>query len=356
MNRRHMIKSAGLGALALGASSVSQAKAQYKIKMTTTWLKNYPGLGTGANHVAKLIEQLSGGRIKVKVYGANEIVPAMGVFDAVQGGTAEMGHSAAYYWQGKVASAPFFATVPFGFTASEMNAWLEHGGGQKLWDEAYAPFNLKAFSVGNTGVQMGGWYKKDVRSIRDYKGLKIRMPGLGGKVLSEVGAAVVTMSGGEVFQALKSGTIDAAEWVGPYNDLASGLHKATKNYYWPGWHEPGSNIELIVNKKFYESLPKDLQQVIRVASQAANYHLTSDYMARSGPSLQTLVKTHKVKIKKFPDPVLKELQKVAKSVVSDIASKDKMAKKVYQSMEKFRGDVLSWQKIADIGYAIARGF
>ncbi|MCB0378431.1 MAG: TRAP transporter substrate-binding protein [Bdellovibrionales bacterium] len=356
MSRRHLLKNAGLGALALSAPAVAVAKPEYKIKMATTWLKNYPGFGTSANELGKMIEQLSGGRIKVKVYGAKEIVPAMQLFDAVQQGTVEMGHGASYYWQGKIPSAPFFATIPFGFTAPEMNAWLEFGGGKELWAEAYAPFGVKPYSVGNSGTQMGGWFNKEIKTLNDFKGLKIRMPGLGGKVLSELGAAVVTMSGGEVFQALKSGNIDAAEWVCPYNDSASGLHKAAKFYYWPGWHEPGSNIEMIVNKKFFESLPKDLQRVIEVATQAINYRLTAEYTYRNAPALEMLEKKHKVKLMKFPDEVLKGLQKKSQEVVLAVAKADKHAMKTYESMEKFRGQVLNWQKISEIGYSNARGF
>ena len=303
-----------------------------------------------------MIEVMSGGRIKVKVYGAGEMVPAMGLFDAVQQGTVQMGHGAAYYWQGKIPSAPFFATVPFGFTANEMNAWLEHGGGHKIWQEAYAPFGVKPFSIGNTGTQMGGWFNKEIKSTKDFKGLKIRMPGLGARVLTELGAAVVTLHGGEVFQALKSGTIDAAEWVCPYNDIASGLYKAAKFYYWPGWHEPGSNLELIVNEKFFNTLPKDLQEVIVVASKAANFMLTTEYTARNAPALDVLVNKHGVKLKRYPDKVLSDLKKKSADVVLSVAKNDKMAMKAYQSMEKFRKSVLEWEKISDIGYANARGF
>ncbi len=358
MRRRSFLKKssavAGASAAAVSFPHVVTAKPKFKVKMATTWLKNAPGFGTGANYLAKKIEELSGRRIRVKVYGDKEIVPALQVFDAVQRGTVDMGHGVSYYWQGKIASAPFFAAIPFGFTASEMNAWLEFGGGHDLWKEVYDPFGVIPFSAGNTGVQMGGWFNKPIETVKDFKGLKIRMPGLGGKVLSQLNAAVVTLPGSEIFQALKGGTIDATEWVGPYNDLASGFYKAAKFYYWPGWHEPGANLEFLVNKKFYNSLPKDLQQVVQVAAKAANNRMISEYLSRNAPALNTLVTKHKVQLKKFPDPVLKKLKNVSKEVVADAAKKDKLSQKVYQSMMKFEKDILSWQKVSEIAYGKSR--
>ncbi len=220
-------------------------------KMVTTWPKNFPGLGTGANRVAELIEQLSGGRIKVKVYGAGELVGAFEVFDAVSRGTAQLGHAGAYYWKGKIAASPFFSAVPFGFTPDEINAWFYYGGGLELWEEAYRPFGLIPNPAGNTGPQMGGWFNKEINSLEDLKGLKMRIPGFGGEVLKRAGGIPVTLPGGEIFPALQSGAIDATEWVGPYNDLAFGLYKAAKYYYTPGWHEPGSAIECMINAKAF---------------------------------------------------------------------------------------------------------
>jgi TRAP-type mannitol/chloroaromatic compound transport system substrate-binding protein len=237
VSRRYWVSQLSTGALALGGSALgagllgacsrSDEKATepaaggmpvgktHTWKMVTTWPKNFPGLGTGANHLAEIIGQMSGGRLTIKVYGAGELVPAFGIFDAVSRGTAEMGHGAAYYWKGKHEASQFFAAVPFGLNAHEMNAWLSHGGGQQLWDALYADFGLKPFAAGNTGVQMGGWFNKEINSPEDFRGLKMRIPGLGGEVLSRLGATVVNVPGGEIFQALKTGTIDASEWVGP---------------------------------------------------------------------------------------------------------------------------------------------
>ena len=243
MQRRAFLTGAGAATVALGAGiKTAEAKPEHKWKMVTTWPKNFPGLGTGAENLATLIGEMSAGRIEITVYGANELVPAFEVFDAVSQGTAEMGHGAAYYWKGKSEAAQFFATVPFGLTAQEQNGWFYYGGGLELWTELYAEFGLVPAPAGNTGVQMGGWFNKEINSVSDLEGLKMRIPGLGGEVLKRAGGTPVSLPGGELFTSLQSGAIDATEWVGPYNDLAFGLYKAAKYYYYPGWHEPGTTL------------------------------------------------------------------------------------------------------------------
>ncbi|MDW8259241.1 MAG: TRAP transporter substrate-binding protein, partial [Gammaproteobacteria bacterium] len=239
--------------------------AEFKWKMITTWPPNFPALGTGAVRFAETVEKCSNGRLQIKVYGAGELVPALEVFDAVARGTAELGHAGAYYWKGKTEAASFFSAVPFGLTAAEMNAWLFYGGGLELWREVYEPFGVIGMPCGNSSCQMGGWFNREIRSIADLKGLKVRIPGLGGEVLARAGATTVTLAGGEIFTALQTGAIDAAEWIGPYNDLAFGLYKAAKYYYYPGWHEPGSTLECLINKKAFDSLPQDLQQIVLTA-------------------------------------------------------------------------------------------
>lgn len=323
-------------------------------KMVTTWPKNFPGLGTGANNLASLIEKMSGGRIKIKVFGAGELVPAFGVFDAVSQGTAEMGHGAAYYWKGKSEAAQFFTAVPFGLNATEMNSWIRYGGGQELWDGLYQDFGVKPFATGNTGVQMGGWFNKKIESIEDFKGLKMRMPGLGASVLEKVGATPVSLPGGEIFQSLQSGAIDATEWVGPYNDLAFGFYKIAKYYYWPGWHEPGSVMELTVNQKAYQSLPADLKAIVKAATAVAYGDMLAEFTARNNQALMTLVNDHHVQLKRFSDPVLSRLGSVAKEVVEDLASKNPQAKAVYQSFESFRTNAIPWTKIGEEGFSLAR--
>ena len=344
---------AGLGAFSR-VGRTNPAPKPLAWKMVTTWPKNFPGLGTGANDLAKLIEEMSNKRITVKVYGAGELVPALSTFDAVSRGTAQMGHGAAYYWKGKHEAAQFFAAIPFGLNAQEMEAWIQHGGGQALWDELYAPFGLKPFSCGNTGVQMGGWFNKEIKTVQDFKGLKMRMPGLGGDVLSKLGGTVVTIPGGEIFQALRSGTIDAAEWVGPSNDLAFGLNKAAKFYYWPGWHEPGTTIEALVNKKAYDELPADLKAIVKGACQAASARMLAEFTARDASALETLVNQHGVQLRKYPDEVLKRIGVVSREVVAEIAKKDPMSKKIHDSFMGFRKRAVKWNEHSEAAYSTAR--
>jgi len=358
MKRRDFItRSTALGA-SLGASALSLpvARAAEKIewKMVTTWPKNFPGLGTGANLLAKLIGEMSGGRLTVKVYGATELVPAFEVFDAVSRGTAEMGHGAAYYWKGKSEAAQFFAAVPFGLTAQEMNGWLYHGGGLALWSELYAQFGLVPAAGGNTGVQMGGWFNKEINSLDDLKGLKMRIPGLGGEVLKRAGGTPVNLPGGELFTALQSGTIDATEWVGPYNDLAFGLYKAAKHYYYPGWHEPGTTLEAMVNKQAFDALPADLQSIVLNACKVVNQDMLAEYTTRNNDALQTLVKEHKVDLRRFPDDVLAELRKLSDEVVAEIAAQDDFSRRVFESFTAYREKVVSWHAISEQAYLKAR--
>ncbi len=358
MKRREFIKKAGSGSIAAGAAlslpSTAEAKAKYRWKMVTAWPKNFPGLGTNANLVAKLITEMSGGRMKVKVYGAKELVPAFEVFDAVSNGTAEMGHAGAYYWKGKSEAVQFFSSVPFGLTAQEMNAWLYYGGGIELWKELYGQFGLIPVPTGNSGVQMAGWFNREIKSVDDLKGLKMRIPGLGGEVLRRAGGTTVNIPGGELFTSLQSGALDATEWVGPYNDLAFGFYKIAKYYYYPGWHEPGSTIECMINKKAFNELPKDLQSIVLTACKAANLDMLSEYTARNNQALDTLINKHNVQVLPLPDPVLKELKEISEQVVTEIAGKDPMARKIYDSYSKFKKQVLPWTAVSEQAYLKAR--
>jgi TRAP-type mannitol/chloroaromatic compound transport system substrate-binding protein len=357
MRRRDFMRKAGLGALAMGGSVTAApalAAKKYRWKMVTTWPKNFPGMGTGANFLAELIHDMSGGRITVKVYGANELVPPFEAFDAVSRGTAEMGHGASYYWKGKSEAAQFFAAVPFGLTAQEMNAWLYHGGGMALWREVYEPFGLVPTAAGNTGVQMGGWFNKEINSVADLKGLKMRIPGLGGEVLKRAGGTPVSLPGGELFTSLESGAIDATEWVGPYNDLAFGLYKAAKYYYYPGWHEPGTTLECFINKKAFDDLPEDLQSIVTNACRVANQDLLAEYTARNNAALDTLVNEHNVDLRRFPDDVLTQLHALSDEVVAEVAAKDKLSGKVYTSFKKFRDQVVAWHDVSERAYLNAR--
>ncbi|MBL3619338.1 MAG: TRAP transporter substrate-binding protein DctP [gamma proteobacterium endosymbiont of Lamellibrachia anaximandri] len=358
MKRREFIKKVGAGSLVAGAalavSPVVQAKAQFKWKMVTTWPKNFPGLGTGANKLAQLITEMSGGRIKVKVYGAKELVPAFEVFDAVSRGTAEMGHGAAYYWKGKSEAAQFFSTVPFGMTAQEMNGWLYYGGGLKLWRELYKKFGMIPAPAGNTGVQMGGWFNKEINSVDDLKGLKMRIPGLGGEVLKRAGGTPVNLPGGELFTSLQSGAIDATEWVNPYNDLAFGLFKAAKYYYYPGFHEPGTTLEAVINQKAFDALPKDLQSIVLNACKVVNQDMLAEYTARNPAALKTLVEKHKVDIRSYPKDVIATLRKYSEEVVQELAGKDDFTKRVYDAYSAFLKGSREWGALSDMAYLDAR--
>jgi len=346
-----------MGSLAAGGALTApalHAKPKHRWKMVTTWPKNFPGMGTGANKLAALIGELSGGRIDVKVYGANELVPPFEIFDAVSRGTAEMGHGASYYWKGKSEAAQFFAAVPFGLTAQEMNGWLYHGGGMDLWQEIYAEFGLVPTAAANTGVQMGGWFNKQINSLDDLKGLKMRIPGLGGEVLKRLGGTPVSLPGGEIFTSLKSGNIDATEWVGPYNDLAFGLYKAAKHYYYPGWHEPGTTLECFINREAYSALPRDLQAIVTTACKVANLDLLSEYTARNNEALETLITRHKVDLRKFPDEVLKRLHTISNEVVAEVAEREPAAGRVYASFRKFRDQAVAWHEVSERAYLNAR--
>ena len=303
--------------------------------MVTTWPKNFPGLGTGAEFLAEQINVMSGGRIHVEVYGAGELVPAFEIFDAVAGGSAQMGHGSAYYWKGKYPALQFFSTTPFGMTAMEMNSWLYHGGGMQLWQKAYEQFGLVPAASGNTGVQMAGWFNKEVNSLEDLKGLKMRIPGLAGEVLKRAGGTPVNLPGGELFTSLQSGTIDATEWVGPYNDLAFGFHKIARYYYYPGWHEPGTTLECFINKAAFEELPEDLQSIVLNACRVANQDMLAEYIARNNDALETLVNEHNVKLRELPAEVIDTLGKLSEEVTVELASVDDLAREIFDSYSNF---------------------
>jgi TRAP-type mannitol/chloroaromatic compound transport system substrate-binding protein len=355
MKRRRFLA----GAATVGAASVfaAPAIAQGKLewRMTTAWPKNFPGLGTGANKLAERITQMSDGRLTVKVYAAGEIVPALQGFDAVASGAVEMAHDASYYHLGKHRQTAFYTTVPFGFTASEMSAWLNYGGGQQLWDELYAPFGLKAFTGGNTGTQTLGWYRKELTSAASFKGLKIRMPGLGGEVIKKLGATVVLLPGGEIFAALQSGAIDAAEWIGPYNDLAFGFHQITKLYYGPGFHEPGAMAEVLVSKAKYDALPADLKQIVAVACQAAHDDTLAEFNMRSGDAAEVLRAKHGVKFLRPSNELMIAFGNAAGEVMAEERDKaDAIGKKIFASYLAARAQLVPYMRFGEQAFLNAR--
>lgn len=352
MRRRDFLKKTAItaGAVAnLGAPAV-HARKTFRAKMVTTWPPNFPVLGEGANLLAKWVEEMSEGRLRIRVYGGGELVPPLEAFDAVRQGLVDMGHGASYYWAGKVPAAQFFSAVPFGMNAQQMNAWIYRGGGLKLWEEVYAPFNLIPMPAGNTGVQMGGWFNKEIKSIADIKGLKMRIPGLGGKVISKAGGAAILSPGGEIYTNLERGVIDATEWVGPYHDYLMGFYKIAKYYYYPGWHEPGTVLELIVNRRFFERLPKDLQEIVRTAAYRSNLWILSEFESKNNLYLKKLLKEHKVRLKRFPEDVLKAFKRYTEEVLEELVSADPLSKKVYRSFKSFQKDVLEWAKVSEMAY------
>lgn len=345
----------GAGQQSSGVNSEpGKTQSRYKWKMVTTWPKNLPGLGTAPENFSKMVDKMSAGRLQIKVYGAGEVVPALEVFNAVSNGTVEMGHGAAYYWKGKVPAAQFFTAVPFGLTAQEMNGWLYYGGGMELWRELYSRYNLVPMAGGNTGVQMAGWFNKEINSLADIQGMKMRIPGLGGEVFQKAGGSAVNIPGGEIFTSLQTGVIDATEWVGPYNDMAFGLHQVAKYYYYPGWQEPGPTLEVIVNKQAYDSLPEDLREILEVASKAINVDMLAEYTARNNAALKELIDVHHVEVRRLPDDVLKELRAISEGVVKEIGATDPLAQRIYDSFKDFEKNVINYHEISERAYVNAR--
>jgi len=336
------------------APSAAAPVAPIAWSMVTAWPADFPGPGAAAQALGDRITRASGGRLVVTVYGGGALVAPFEVFDAVAQGTAQLGHSAAYFWQARSEAAAFFCAVPFGLNAQEMNAWLYQGGGLELWRELYAKFGLIPFPAGNTGGQMAGWFNREITGRGDLKGLKMRIPGLGGEVLARAGGTPVNLPAAEVFAALKSGTIDAVEWMGPHNDLAFGLHKAARYCYYPGWQEPGATLECMVNKAAFEALPEDLRAIVEVCCRAANDALLAEYTALNSAALAVLRDEHKVEFRRLPDTVLDSLRRAASRVLEDIARRDPFARRVYDSMRGFRERVRAWHAISEVAFYQAR--
>ena len=340
---------------AAGAGPRASARGEViEWKLVTTWPKNLPGLGHTPEVFADLVREMSDGRMTVRVYGAGEIVPAFEIFDAVSSGVAEVGHGASYYWKGKIPSAVFFTAVPFGMTAQEMNGWLHYGGGMALWEEAYAPAGIVPLAGGSTGVQMAGWFNREINSLEDIRGLRMRIPGLAGEVFSAAGGEAVRIPGGEIYTALQTGVIDAVEWVGPYNDLALGLHEIAEYYYYPGWHEPGAMLEFIVNEDALATLPDDLKAIVRHAARAANQDMLDEFTARNNRSLREMVERHGVKLRRLPDDVLAALYRESEAVMQELIARDPMAARVHESFSAFLADVRAYHEISEQAYINAR--
>jgi TRAP-type mannitol/chloroaromatic compound transport system substrate-binding protein len=356
MDRRQFVAGAGIGAAAAASAFPRPAIAQgvRELKMVTTWPKTLPGLASGAERVAQSITALSGERLTVKVFGAGELVGAFESFDAVSSGLADMYHASEIAWDSRSAAFPYFCNVPFGFTAAEIDSWVYFGGGQALWDELSAGFGLKPFLCGNTGPQMGGWFTKEISSIDSYKGLRYRMPGLGGEVLRRLGAVVVNLPGGEIIPSLRSGAIDASEFVGPWNDMALGLHKAAKYYYYPGFHEPGAALSLAVNKKLWDGLGTTERNVVETAAAAENNRSLAEFTANNAIALQQIANDPAIEVRKLDDSILQALGKLSGEVLYETSRKDDLTRRVYDSFIKFRTSALRWGDISERAFLNAR--
>lgn len=353
LDRRSFLKKTGTVAGAAATATLAApaiAAGVKELKMVTSWPRKYPGLGMAAYRFAKRFEAATDGRYKIKLYGGGEYVPALKCLDAVQEGAADLYHSAEYYYQGKSKALAFFTSVPFGFRADEMDAWLHHGGGQKLWDETSAQFGVKPFACGNTGSQMGGWFKKPINSTEDFKGLKMRIPGLGGDVLAALGGTPVTLAGIDILPSLQSGAIDASEWVGPYNDLAFGLYKVAKHYYYPGFHEPGPTLSLGVGLKLWEGMSVSDKTILEACALAENNYDLAEFNAKNATSLDVLINRHKVQVKEFSDEIFIAIGEASKGVLAQAGNSDPLTKKVYESYMAFRKLALTWSEYSDQAY------
>ena len=353
MERRKFLKAgaaAGTAAAAstLAAPAISQGIKEWK--MVTSWPKNFPGLGTAAARFGQRITDMTDGKIQVKVFGGGELVHPLKCHDAVQEGTADLYHSAEYYYQGKSVGYSFYASVPFGLIPNEIDAWIHHGGGQQLWDELSADFNVKSFACGNSGSQMGGWFKNPVMSIDDFKGLKMRMPGLGGRVIDALGGSSLTLAGSEIMPALQAGTIDATEWVGPWNDLAFGFYKVVKFYHYPGFHETGTVLSSGINKGVWDSLTASEKAIVESAATAENNYDLAEFNANNASALDTLLTEHGVELVEFSDEIFGQMGEAARDVLATAGSTDPMTKRIYDSFMAFRKDVIGWSRISDQAY------
>lgn len=351
---KKIVGGAGAAAIFGGINYGHSAEKKFLWRMVMVVPKTLPIWGPGMVRFAENVESMSQGRLKIRVYGAGELVPALETFEAVKKGQVQMGHSASYYWQGKIPASVYFTSVPFGMNANGMTSWILAGGGLQLWDELYAKHNLKPFPCGNTGVQMGGWFKKEINSLEDLKGLKMRMPGLGGSVISKAGAKPVLLAQGDIFPSLQTGVIDATEWVGPYHDYLMGFHKIAPYYYTGGWHEPGSVLELIINKDAWDSLPPDLQQIVSCCAIETNTRMFSEWGHMDSMYYKKLQEEGQVKFKEYPEEITRTMHRFADEVLEEVAAADELSGRIHQSFKSFQKTFEAYQEVSERAYVKAQ--
>ena len=354
INRRSFVKGAAIGAVAAPLATPALAQERIEMAIVATWGRDFPGLGTGAQRYAQTIQDISGGRIQVSYYAAGERVGAFDSFDEVASGNAQGYHAADYYWKGRHPGYGYFTAVPFGLTYTEMNAWIRHGGGQELWDELAGEFGLKGIMAGSTGCQSGGWFNKEINSADDLKGLKMRIPGLGGDVMAKLGASPVSLPGGQIYENLVSGAIDATEWVGPWNDEIMKFYEAAKFYYYPGMHEPGAMLAVSMNKKWWDALSTADQLLIEAAASMENDVMMSEYNAKNGASLAQLINNNGVELRQFSDEIYDSFGTAADEVFSEVVAHSDLAARIHASFLKAREEVGGWTNISDQAYVAQR--
>ncbi|HEX2257571.1 MAG TPA: TRAP transporter substrate-binding protein [Afifellaceae bacterium] len=352
LTRRAILSGAAAAPAALAAPALAQGRAEWT--MVTSWPKNLPGPGVTAERLARRIGEMSGGRLTVRVAAAGEIVSGLEVIDAVGGGAAEMGHTAAFYWQGKHPAVSFFTTVPFGLTPVEHMAWIDHGGGQALWDELYAGFGVKPFMGGNPGFNMGGWFKRPIASLEDVRGLKLRVAGLGGEVYRRLGATSVTLAVADILPALQAGTVDGVEFLGPWSDLGAGFYKVARFYHHPGFNKPNGTGEAIVSLGAWEGLPDNLKAVIANACAAENAFSLAEAELQNGRALAALVEEHGAELVRFPAEVNDAARRAAADLLAEIAAHDDVAGRIARSYEAARAAIAPWSTVSVQSYLSAR--
>lgn len=348
--RKFLVAGATLGAVPLAAPGIARAQETFNWKMTNAYGPGSPfyveGPGSPTDFCAK-VAAMSGGRLNIQHFAAGELIPALEGFDAVRSGAVEMNAANAYFWAGRIPAAQYFTTVPFGMNFQGMNAWLYHGGGMALWDELYEPLGLKALPMGNTGVQMTGWFRDPIESVADFQDLKMRIPGLAGKVYASLGVDVKLLPGGEIFPALERGVIDAAEFVGPYQDRRLGLQNAAKYYYTTGWHEPCNATELLIGKAAWDSLPEDLQAIVTVAAMACNLESHTWCESVNAAALKDLVENEGVIAQVLPEDVVAELKTATDTVLEEGAAADPATRKVHDAFMAFKAEHDAWAGVSE---------
>jgi len=336
--------------LAISSFSAFAAEKVYRLKLAETWGPNTPILGDATKNMAKLAEEMSNGRLKIRIDSANKHKAPLGIFDMVKSGQYDLGHSSSYYWKGKVPNTLYFSSMPFGMISTEQYAWFYRGGGMELMEKVYAPHNLLSFPGGNSDIQMGGWFKKEINSVDDLKGLKIRIPGFAGEVMAKVGAKPTNIAPGELYTSLERGTIDALEWVGPAFDLRMGFQKIAP-YYYTAWHEPGSETQFLVNKKKWDSLPKDLQTILETAFRVAAFDMYTQAVDANANSWATMSAEYPdIKVRDFPPEVLKAMQTATAELLEQQASSDALAKEIIESQKQYLAKVRAWTDISSKAY------